>query len=147
MQSGFRRSTFALSRRVLILFLAIHRCSRYNGSDWCFNPTYGGLSLLPILSSCTKHSEVGNCVNGIPFAYQVSSNIVYCLLLQPYASVRSIVGCVEGDGQTQQFIPELVQMYKDGKLPLDKISTKYHYKDLEKVSTTPSLLLSFGCLQ
>lgn len=30
--------------------------------------------------------------------------------------IRSIVGCVEGDGQTQKFIPELVQMYKNGKV-------------------------------
>jgi len=45
--------------------------------------------------------------------------------------IRSIVGCVEGDGKPQEFIPRLVEMYKSGKLPLDKITTKYDYKDLE----------------
>lgn len=37
----------------------------------------------------------------------------------------------EGDSNPPEYIPKLVQMYKEGKFPLDKISKVYSYKDMD----------------
>lgn len=41
-------------------------------------------------------------------------------------------GVCEGDSNPPEFVPKLVQLYKDGKFPVDKISKVYDYKELGK---------------
>lgn len=41
-------------------------------------------------------------------------------------------GVSEGDSNPPEYIPRLVQMYKDGQFPLDKISKVYSYKQLDE---------------
>ncbi|GIN22913.1 hypothetical protein J1TS3_40470 [Siminovitchia fordii] len=45
---------------------------------------------------------------------------------------KSIIGVIEGDSIPQTFIPKLVQYYKEGKFPFDKLIKFYDFKDLEK---------------
>lgn len=45
---------------------------------------------------------------------------------------RTIIGCCEGDSNPKIFIPRLVQLYKEGRFPVDKIITKYPFDQLEQ---------------
>lgn len=45
---------------------------------------------------------------------------------------RTIIGCCEGDSNPKIFIPQLVQLYKEGKFPVDKIIKTYPFEQLEK---------------
>ncbi|MCD8012178.1 MAG: NAD(P)-dependent alcohol dehydrogenase [Lachnospiraceae bacterium] len=45
---------------------------------------------------------------------------------------RTIRPCYEGDSVPQIFIPRLVQLYKEGKFPVDKIIEQYAFEDIEQ---------------
>lgn len=45
---------------------------------------------------------------------------------------KSLIGVVEGDSIPQTFIPKLVQYYKEGKFPFDRLIDFYEFEDLEK---------------
>ncbi|MDS0295509.1 NAD(P)-dependent alcohol dehydrogenase [Halogeometricum luteum] len=45
---------------------------------------------------------------------------------------RSITGIVEGDSDPQQFIPDLVELYRQGKFPFDELVTYYDFEDIER---------------
>lgn len=45
---------------------------------------------------------------------------------------RTIIGCCEGDSVPQIFIPKLIQLYKNGKFPVNRIITTYPFAELEK---------------
>ncbi len=44
---------------------------------------------------------------------------------------RTLKACYEGDSNPKIFIPRLVQLYKEGRFPVDKIITKYNFEDIE----------------
>lgn len=46
--------------------------------------------------------------------------------------MRSIKGACEGDSIAQLFIPELLDLYKQGKFPLDKLVTTYDFEDINQ---------------
>lgn len=45
---------------------------------------------------------------------------------------KKISGIVEGDSQPQKFIPQLVQYYKEGRFPFDKLVRFYDFKDINQ---------------
>jgi len=45
---------------------------------------------------------------------------------------RSIHGVVEGDSDPQSFITRLIQLYLEGRFPLDKLITKYPLRDINQ---------------
>ena len=51
------------------------------------------------------------------------------LILNPGVT---LTGLCEGASNPQTFIPELVQFYKEGRLPVDKLIKFYDFKDIEK---------------
>ena len=51
------------------------------------------------------------------------------LILNPGVT---LTGLCEGASNPQTFIPELVQYYKEGRLPVDKLIKFYDFKDIEK---------------
>ena len=44
----------------------------------------------------------------------------------------TLTGLTEGGSNPQVFIPKLVQFYKEGKLPVDKLVKFYDFKDIEQ---------------
>jgi len=50
-------------------------------------------------------------------------------LLNPSAT---LMGLTEGGANPQSFIPQLVQYYKEGRLPVDKLVKFYDFKDIEQ---------------
>ncbi|MGW2617169.1 NAD(P)-dependent alcohol dehydrogenase [Streptomyces sp. NPDC001500] len=45
---------------------------------------------------------------------------------------KRVVGLTLGDSQTQTFIPALVEMVKDGRLPLDRLIGRYPFSDIDQ---------------
>ena len=45
---------------------------------------------------------------------------------------RTITGIVEGDSDPQQFIPDLIELYRQGDFPFDKLITYYDFEDIEQ---------------
>ncbi|QLG63889.1 NAD(P)-dependent alcohol dehydrogenase [Halorarum salinum] len=45
---------------------------------------------------------------------------------------RTITGIVEGDADPQQFIPDLVELHRQGKFPFDELVTYYDFDEIER---------------
>ena len=44
-------------------------------------------------------------------------------------SGKQIIGVVQGDAIPQQYIPQMIQWYRGGKLPIDRLVSQYHVED------------------
>jgi aryl-alcohol dehydrogenase len=44
---------------------------------------------------------------------------------------RSITGIVEGDSNPKEFIPDLIELYRQGKFPFDELVTYYDFDEIE----------------
>jgi aryl-alcohol dehydrogenase len=47
-------------------------------------------------------------------------------------SERTITGVVEGSGNPQVFIPKLIELYKKGQLPFDKLMDFYSLEEINQ---------------
>ncbi|MCJ1300689.1 NAD/NADP dependent alcohol dehydrogenase [Hypocenomyce scalaris] len=47
----------------------------------------------------------------------------------------SYTGVHQGSSIPQQFLPYLIQLWKDGRLPLEKLIKSYHYTDIERAKS------------
>ena len=47
-------------------------------------------------------------------------------------SCRTLAGTVEGAAEPQTFIPKLVQFYKEGRFPVDKLATYYPFDQIHQ---------------
>ncbi|HHT16506.1 MAG TPA: NAD(P)-dependent alcohol dehydrogenase [Papillibacter sp.] len=82
--------------------------------------TLQALSCLRRNGTCVVASVTGDAVVGIP--------------IEPLLMNKSVTlaGLTEGGANPQVFIPKLVQFYKEGKLPVDKLVKFYDFKDIEQ---------------
>ena len=55
-----------------------------------------------------------------------------CTGMQFLASGLTVKGIIEGDSDPDRFIPKLIEYYKKGQLPSDKLLTTYPLKDINK---------------
>jgi aryl-alcohol dehydrogenase len=45
---------------------------------------------------------------------------------------RTVRGCIQGDSVPDQFIPHLIDLYRAGKLPIERIATFYDFSDINQ---------------
>jgi aryl-alcohol dehydrogenase len=45
---------------------------------------------------------------------------------------KTVRGCVEGDAIPQEFVPQLIDMYRSGRFPLDNLITRYPFDQLNQ---------------
>ncbi len=45
---------------------------------------------------------------------------------------RTVRGCIQGDSVPEQFIPHLIDLYRAGKLPVERIVTFYNFADINQ---------------
>ena len=64
---------------------------------------------------------VGAPPSGTEYAFDANEQIL---------SGRKIVGCVEGDAKVKQFIPELVELYRRGLFPFDRLVKRYPFDQI-----------------
>jgi aryl-alcohol dehydrogenase len=86
------------------------------GADFAFD-TSGNKDVLAAVTQCMAPRGLLGLV-GVPAdpTAEISVNIIYAMVL----GLR-IMGIVEGDADPDTFIPRLVELYKSGKFPFDKI--------------------------
>jgi len=65
---------------------------------------------------------------GAPALGEVASYDINNLILNG----RTITGIVEGDSDPQQFIPDLIELYRQGKFPFDELITYYDFDEIEQ---------------
>lgn len=61
----------------------------------------------------------------------ISLNIIAALTLG-----LTVTGIIEGDSVPDEFIPELVALYRDGRLPVDKLVTTFRFADINRAVAT-----------
>lgn len=83
-----------------------------------------------IKSAIASLAPAGECVL-LGVGGDIMLNIMDDILLNS----KKITGIVEGDSNPQEFIPQLVNYYKQGKLPLDKLVKFYNFTDINQVIT------------
>lgn len=69
----------------------------------------------------------GECVE-VGIGGDFTLNLMGDLLLNS----KKLSGVVEGDSQPQKFIPEMVQYYKEGRFPFDKLTKFFAFEDINQ---------------
>ncbi len=71
---------------------------------------------------------------GLAVTVSVTAGAEVPIALEPQIMNPSVTfaGCVEGHSNPKVFIPELVRLYKEGKLPVDKMNKYYKFEEIEK---------------
>ena len=64
---------------------------------------------------------VGAPPSGTDYSFDANEQIL---------SGRKIVGCVEGDARVKQFIPTLVELYRQGRFPFDRLVKRYPFEKI-----------------
>ncbi|MDJ1433862.1 NAD(P)-dependent alcohol dehydrogenase [Halostagnicola sp. A-GB9-2] len=78
------------------------------------------------IAALTQRGTVG--IVGAPALGTEASFDVNDLILNG----RSITGIVEGDSNPKQFIPDLIELYRQGKFPFDELVTYYEFDEIEE---------------
>ena len=47
---------------------------------------------------------------------------------------RTIKGVIQGDSKPREFIPRLVELFMDGRFPLDRLVTRYEFADINRAA-------------
>jgi len=45
---------------------------------------------------------------------------------------KKVMGTIEGDVNPREFVPQMIQWYRDGKLPIEKLVRMYQVNDFEQ---------------
>ncbi|WP_267202612.1 NAD(P)-dependent alcohol dehydrogenase [Limosilactobacillus kribbianus] len=85
-----------------------------------------GSSLL-IKTAIKLLQPAGECV-AVGIGGKLELDLMSDLLLES----KKLSGMVEGDSQPQKFIPQLVQYYKEGKFPFDKLVRFYDFQEINQ---------------
>ncbi|MDF3305919.1 NAD(P)-dependent alcohol dehydrogenase [Rhodococcus sp. T2V] len=92
------------------------------GVDYAIDTSGVPAVIESLVGAMTFHGKIG--LIGVPAdpAASVPLNIINSL-----AMGLTITGIIEGDSVPDEFIPELVELYKAGKFPLDKLVTTFPF--------------------
>lgn len=71
---------------------------------------------------------------GLAVTVSVTAGAEVPVALEPLIMNPSVsfAGCVEGHSNPKVFIPEMVRLWKEGKLPVDKMNKYYKFDEIEK---------------
>ncbi|KEZ45865.1 Aryl-alcohol dehydrogenase [Scedosporium apiospermum] len=89
----------------------------------CTGNTKVIVSMIDALGTRGRGATVGAPGFGSRISVDVMNHLTYG---------KEYVGCCEGDSLPSKFIPYLIQLHAEGKLPLEELITFYDVKDYEK---------------
>ena len=107
---------------------AVEEIRKITGGGADFSIECSGIPALTLQAlSCLR--RCGTCV-----VASVTGDAEVPIALEPLLMNKSVTlaGLPEGGSNPQVFIPQLVQFYKEGKLPVDKLVKFYDFKDIEQ---------------
>lgn len=102
---------------------AVARVS-HGGVDHAIDTSGNGNMILNAIKSTCLH---GRIVLLAPTGTLKDFNIGIDVLMM----YRTVIGCCEGDSISKIFIPQLIQLYKEGRFPVDRIIKTYPFEQLE----------------
>lgn len=94
--------------------------------DFSFE-TSGSAKVAEMAFNCLGRKGMGAYVSAPPLGTGFNVDINYMV-----AYGRTLRGVVEGDSNPSEFIPELIDYYKRGLLPLEKIVTTYKFSEINE---------------
>ena len=80
----------------------------------------------PVILQSIHAMRVAGKVAVVGMGGDVTVNMTNDLLLEG----KTMIGAIEGDATPQIFIPKLIQYYKEGKFPFDKLIKFYDFEDI-----------------
>jgi aryl-alcohol dehydrogenase len=92
------------------------------GADYSIDSTGNGICTRMALS-CTKPGSSTVVIGG---GGDMTLNVEVDLM----SVAKSLIGVVEGDSNPKLFIPELIEHYRAGRFPFDKLITYYDFDDI-----------------
>ena len=94
------------------------------GVNYAIDTSGNGTMILNAIRSTAYHGTIIPLApTGVIDSFDIGSEV----LMQ----MRTIKGIDEGESNPQFYIPKLIRLYKEGRFPVDKIITKYPFRDLE----------------
>ncbi|WP_339102242.1 NAD(P)-dependent alcohol dehydrogenase [Haloterrigena salinisoli] len=96
------------------------------GADYALETTGVADVAEQAVATLTQRGTLG-LVGAPPLGTEASYDVNDLIL-----NGRSITGIVEGDSNPQEFIPDLVDLYRQGKFPFDELVTYYDFDEIEQ---------------
>lgn len=84
--------------------------------------------VAPVVQQSVRALRVRGTAAIVGIAGDVTLHFFHDVLMH----CKTIVGVVEGDAVPQLFIPKLVQLYKEGRFPFDKLVKFYDFSDINQ---------------
>jgi aryl-alcohol dehydrogenase len=96
------------------------------GVDFAVEPT-GSPQVLRQAFDCTGPGGVCGVIGGPPFGTEVALDVNGIITL-----ARTVRGIVEGGSVPSVFIPRLVQLWEQGRFPVERLMTFYDFNRIEE---------------
>jgi aryl-alcohol dehydrogenase len=96
------------------------------GIDYALDTTARGHVLAAIMNALAPQGTLG-CV-GVPAPGSGLPGDLNTVL----ALGQKVMGIIEGDSDPDRFIPQLLDHYRQGRLPLDRLITTYNFADINR---------------
>ena len=77
-----------------------------------------------------KAALASTCVLGSTVVLGVTGDVSFNIQAELMGESKSLIGIVEGDSNPQVFIPQLLEYYKKGLFPFDRLISSFAFKDL-----------------
>ena len=98
------------------------------GADFSIDAT-GSPQVLQQAVYCTGPGGVCGLIGAPPFGTEVSLDMNEIL-----TAGRTLRGIVEGDSVPDVFLPVLIELWQQGRFPIDRIMTHYEFADIERAA-------------
>lgn len=121
-------ATLTINSRGIDLAAKIREVSG-GGADYAVDCTGAPVVIEAMLNSLGMRGSAAT-VGVPPSDAQIKINPLQYLL-----GSRRYLGCREGDSVPTVFIPQMIEMHRAGKFPVDRLTKVYNYKDLPQALT------------
>jgi len=98
------------------------------GADFSIDTT-GVPSVIQQAVYCTAPGGTCGLIGAPPFGTEVSLDVNLVMALG-----RTVRGIVEGQSVPDVFLPRLIQLWQQGRFPVDRIMTHYSFEDIDRAA-------------
>ena len=107
---------------------AIREATGGMGADFSIDAT-GSPEVLRQAVYCTGPGGVCGLIGAPPFGTEVSLDMNEML-----AMGRTLLGIVEGQSVPDVFVPRLIELWRQGRFPVDRIMTHYRFEEIDQAA-------------
>jgi aryl-alcohol dehydrogenase len=107
---------------------AIKKATGGVGADFSIDTT-GSPAVLQQAVYCTGPGGVCCLIGAPPFGTEVSLDMNQILAVGP-----TVRGIVEGESVPDVFLPRLIELWRQGRFPIDRIMTYYDFGEIDRAA-------------